>query len=245
MQIKLHRKNSPLELLVGINRPIVPSHATRLATSVKLMGQIRPIIIAYLSFIDGVYRHYIIDGQHLSHALLRFDMPMYVLEIQIKNTKELVEKIALLNASSKSWTYDDYIKAWSAVSDEYKKLQKYYHTYDFDLGTLATILSNKTAVHNGGKESISRTIKSGAFKVEDEEKSVKMLDDITDVLEILARGNRVENRYLCSEYYNFRKGLSQKYTHSTFLSNVKKNKRSLDLAIHGEDKLSNIFKRFI
>ena len=52
-----------LMLLAGINRPIIPNQVTKLAESLSKMGCIRPIVTAYISFLD-TKGWYIIDGQH-------------------------------------------------------------------------------------------------------------------------------------------------------------------------------------
>ena len=89
-------------LLVGINRPIDPSHVTKLATSVESMGIIRPVVVVRTNIIDGIMKNYILDGQHLSFVCLRLNISMPYVFVEVKDQKDLIEKIALLNASSKS-----------------------------------------------------------------------------------------------------------------------------------------------
>jgi ParB-like chromosome segregation protein Spo0J len=60
-----------LYFLSGINREITPNQVTKLCKSVKKMGIIRPVLVVSISFIDGVKRTYILDGQHLFTALTR------------------------------------------------------------------------------------------------------------------------------------------------------------------------------
>jgi hypothetical protein len=50
--------------LTGINRGINATQVTRLAASFMKICNIRPIVVAKLSFITGKVQHYIIDGQH-------------------------------------------------------------------------------------------------------------------------------------------------------------------------------------
>ena len=102
--------------LAGINRPINPSQVTKLSESLLKLGILRPIIVAEISFLTGKKTSYIIDGQHLFNAMLRNNMDIPYKVIEIKNKVELVEAIALLNASSKSWTMIDYVTSWSCVS---------------------------------------------------------------------------------------------------------------------------------
>ena len=116
--------------LAGINRPIIPYHVTKLAQALTMMGIIRPIVIANISFMSGIPGWYIVDGQHLFNALLRLGMDIPYVFIDVKDKKDLVEKIALLNASSKTWSLQDYVTAWSSLENDYVKLNNYFNIYD-------------------------------------------------------------------------------------------------------------------
>ena len=64
------------------------------------MGCLRPVVIAHLSFKELV-GNYVIDGQHLFHALIRNNMDIPFVMIDVADEQDLVEKLALLNNSSK------------------------------------------------------------------------------------------------------------------------------------------------
>ena len=237
MKIQILKKDShkSFSYLAGINRPINPSQVTKLAESIKTLGILRPIVVAELQFISGKLLKYIIDGQHAFNALLRNNMDIPYVTIKIDNKVQLVESIALLNASSKNWTLLDYITSWSCVSEDYKKLLHYYNVYDFELSELAGILTERSA--NG----ITRSLKRGELKIVNEEKNVKILDYLTDVLDILPRMNRFENKYVCSEYVQFyRKNCN--YNHQQFLTNLNKKKAKFILATQEPTKLSEMFQ---
>jgi predicted transcriptional regulator len=108
--------------------------------------------------------------------------------------------------------------------------------YDFDRGVIASVLMG-LAVDSG---SLTRKIKSGAFKIVNEKDGILLLNDLTDVLKEIPRMNRIENRYLCREYIKFRKSY-KKYNHKTFLQNLKKNADLFILATQEEDLLSEMF----
>lgn len=241
-RLKVLKKGETLSYLAGINRPIDPAQVTKLAQSIDAMGLVRPIVVTTINFIEGRDVSYIIDGQHLFNAMLRNDIPIEYVEIDVEDLKDLVEKIALLNASSKSWKLTDYILAWSAVSEEYKKLNKYFNIYDFELSTLASILSC-SSINTSGGNSITKTIKTGEFKIVDEARQVNLLDHLTDVLKIIPRMARFENRYVCSEYINFRNAVGGAYRHKEFLTNLEKNKDKFVLATQQQQKLTEIFRK--
>lgn len=225
--------------LTGINRGIIPSQVTKLVNSILKMGNIRPIVVAKLSFLSGKMEYYIVDGQHLYNALLRLGWDIPYVIIEVKDKQDLVNKIALLNSSSKTWSIQDFVTAWSSLVPDYVKLNRYFQIYDIELNITASILSNVT-VTNGSI--ISKRIKSGEFVIQDEDKNVDILNGLTDILKIIPRLNRFENRFVCSEYVNFRRTAGSSYNHKSFLKNLDKNKQKFILATHEQEQLADMFR---
>lgn len=234
-----------LKYLAGINRPIIPSHVTKLAASLDKMGVIRPVVIAEIEFIDGKKAWYIIDGQHLFNACLRNNVDIPYVFIDVKDKQDLVEKIALLNASSKSWTIQDYVTAWSSLKEDYVKLNKYFQIYDFEFTMLTAVLAgyNIGARKAGGGFSAStRKVKSGEFEILNEDAAVRLLNCLTDALRIVRRQSREENGYFCTEYISFYKNTPD-YNHKTFISKLQSNKKLFDSAMNEEGKLVELFRK--
>jgi uncharacterized ParB-like nuclease family protein len=226
--------------LTGINRGIYPSQVTKLANALLKMGNIRPVVVAKLSFITGKMAYYIVDGQHLYNALLRLGWDIPYVVIEVKDKKDLVDKIAYLNSSSKTWSVQDYVTAWSSLVPDYVKLNRYFQIYDIELNIISAILSNGNL---SSGSTISKKLKSGEFAIEDEEKNVEILNGLTDVLKIIPRLNRFENRYVCSEYVNFRRTSGCSYNHKTFIKNLDKNKQKFILATHQQEELADMFRK--
>ena len=241
MKIQTLTKNSKqsFSYLAGINRPINPSQVTKLAQSVNNMGILRPVVAAELSFIDGKKKVYIIDGQHLFNALIRNNMDIPYVLISVKDKKELVEKIALLNASSKNWSIQDYVTAWSSLSADYIKLNHYYQVYDLELSFLASVLSNNS---NNVNANASNKIKRGEFIIINEKENVQILDYVTDMLKVVPRMNRFENKYACIEYVKFLR-TTKMYNHKKFIENLAKNKKQFVLATQEDGKLVELFAK--
>lgn len=239
MKTQILTKNSKqsFSYLAGINRAINPAQVTKLAESVTKMGVIRPVVVSELAFIDGKKKFYIVDGQHLFNALIRNNMDIPYVTITIKDKTELVEKIALLNASSKNWALVDYITAWASLSADYVKLNHYYQVYDLELATIASVLQGN-AVHTD----INKKIKNGSFTIIAEKQNVQILDYITDMLKIVPRLNRFENKYVCNEYIKFIRSCKD-YNHKKFIVNLAKNKDKFTMATHGEGKLVELFTK--
>jgi hypothetical protein len=224
--------------LAGINRPINPSQVTKLAESINKMGLIRPVVITEIDFISGKKVKYIVDGQHLFNACLRNNIDIPYVTISVADKKQLVETIALLNASSKNWTMADYVLAWSSLNPDYVKLNQYFNMYDFEITVLADIFSGGIA--SGG--SISRKLKRGEFKIVNEKENIDIINNLTDLLKIVPRMNRFENRYLCTEYVKFRR-TTKEYKHDLFIKKIQKNKTKFILATQEVGKLTEMFNK--
>lgn len=235
--------NKSVKYLAGLNRSIKPSQVTILASAIDKMGIIRPVVLAEMSFIDGTKSWYIIDGQHLFNACLRNNVDVPYVFIDVKDKQDLVEKIALLNASSKSWTMQDYITAWSSLKSDYVKLNKYFQIYDFELIMIAAILNGgMISRRGGGGHPVVKKIKLGEFTIVNEEACVKLLNCLTDALRIVRRQSREENGYFCSEYVSFYNSAVD-YNHDTFISKLKSNKDLFTASMNEDGKLVELFNK--
>ena len=224
--------------LAGINRAINPGQVTKLAKSLEMMGVVRPVVIAEVSFINGKKTKYIIDGQHIFNALIRLGWEIPYVTIDVKDKKDLVEKIAMLNASSKTWTMQDYVFAWSSLKEDYVKLNHYFQVYDLEITELAAVLMGNKA----GNGSTNRILKAGQFSISNEAKNVDILNKVTDILKIVPRMNRFENKYAVREYIKFFRS-TKNYNHQTFLAKLQKNKQKFILATQEDGKLSELFEK--
>ena len=106
------------------------------------------------------------------------------------------------------------------------------------MGVLSSVLNNS----NVDGSNLVRKIKAGEFKIVDEDKNVTILNHLTDVLKVVPRMNRFENRYLCREYIKFLRN-TPKYNHSKFLDNLKRNKKEFILATQEDGKLVELFTK--
>ena len=231
--------NIKFSYLAGINRAINPSQVTKLAKSLEKMLILRPVVIAELSFLNGKMGKYIVDGQHIFNALIRLGWEIPYVTIKVHSKQDLIEKIAMLNASSKTWTMQDYVVAWSFLKEDYVKLNHYFQVYDFEITELASILNGNSSC--GG--STTRIIKSGEFKIVNEEKNVQILNNITDMLKVIPRMSRFENRYAIREYVKFMRSISN-YNHKLFIESLQKNKNKFILATQEGGKLVELFQKF-
>ncbi len=243
MNIKWAKPDSKIgfHFLSGINRPIVPSHVTKLSNSLSFMGAIRPVVCTYINFIDGVKRLYVLDGQHLINGLLRYNSDIPYIILPINDKEQLIKTIALLNSSSKPWLLKDYVIAWSSLIDDYRRLNEYHKIYDFEICVLASILSNSAISIGGGSN--SRPIKNGDFKIVNEQDNIEILKNLNECVDILDKMDRRGSKYFCNEYVKFYRS-NKSYNHTIFIKQLKLNKNNLVFAIQKEDRLLNLFNTF-
>jgi uncharacterized ParB-like nuclease family protein len=243
MNIKYVNQKNKIYFLPTANRVIIPNHVTKLANSINKWGLLRPLIVIYTNVVDGTWKYYIVDGQHTYHALNRLNMeiPYVVCHVEFDSWNKIIQCIADLNTSSKSWQFKDFIQSWATIKDDYKILFKYLERYDFEARFTAAVLADMIE-----GTTVGTAIKNGTFKIYDQAKATAILSDLTQIFHVIGfRGNRFETKYFCNEYYKFRKQVGESYVHKKFLTEVKKT-AELYQFLDGElGKLSNFFKTLL
>ena len=234
MDIKYLTKDSKkgFSLLAGINRPIIPGHVTKMCDAIKLMKRvIRPVVVARLKFIEGVEKNYIIDGQHLYNGLLRMNCKIPYVMVDIASKQELIEVIAKCNATSRSWSLNDYITAWSSIKSDYVTLNQLIKTYNLEARTIVSCY-----MPSYGK-SASTIIKKGQFKIEDKVEGDKLINQLTDCLSVITRRTSLWDieRFTNAALKVMR--TTRSYNHTTFMNYLKKNKRKLDVLLADQTEI--------
>jgi hypothetical protein len=243
MEVKYIKKDSSkgLSFLAGINRNVNPSQVTKLANAIDKMGIIRPVVTTNITFLDGKSTKYIIDGQHLYTACLRLNVDIPYTEIVVDNIQDLVEKIAMLNSSSKSWTLSDYLQSWKIINKDYIILESMFQRYDIELSQLAQILHlGYTTPSNGGGQ-ISNVLKKGSFTVKNLVQSKILLDRITDALKLVPRYDRLSNKTFISAYSLF--ASHPGYNHELTKSFLIKNKELFNLSTQDPEEFNRLFNQ--
>ena len=220
------------KFLVGINREIIPAHVSALASSILQLGILRPIVVATISFLDGVPTKYIIDGQHTFTALLRLKKDIPYVEIEISSLEQLIETIAKLNTTSKTWHLVDYINTWAYYKPEYKEFKRLFNLYNIERGILAELLHTGivTGRTQGIKESISSIIKKGKLRIINKELALQILDYVVDLREITSDLGRAEQKLIISVIIEKIKADGAGYNHEQYKKYLISIKKELILA---------------
>lgn len=235
------------KFIPAINRQVKSSHVRTMVEAITHIGAvIRPVVVCYISYFTGVKELYVLDAQHLYRALmqLELDIPYVILPGEIKTEEELIEKIAMLNNSSKAWVLEDYIQAWSCSKESYKHFRKMHEIYNTERTMLAELLHTGVVSVGrlGGNTQISSVIKRGQLQVRNEKHSTEVLKYMNDLRLIIRDLGRQEQRLVISLLIERVKADGKYYNHKAFKEQVRKHKEQLILASGDVESIRNLLR---
>ncbi len=208
--------------LTTVQRGIDNKHVSKIESSLGVMGQLRPIICARLPFIEGNQKIWVVDGQHTLEALIRRgDVIAYIL-IDIKDEKELVNKIAKLNTSAKSWALYDFVHAWAYLeaNTSYRHLLKASNAYDMSISALACCYS-RTDMRD------SEVIKNGEWELMDKVNGDILIGHLNEIFRYIPKSNRMTSRMMIESYVKMYYHQKSTYNHVSFMTYVAEMKEEI------------------
>lgn len=212
--------------VLPMNRAIDSKHVQKMIASLRLQGCLRVVICCRTNIIEGVERTYIIDGQHMATALEREGQPIPYIEITIESEEELIEKMAYLNNSSKSWDMMNYINAWKMIRPDYMKLFKWKNMYDIEITMLAII-----GVNNAGVRYSTGIVKTGNFKITNP-RAEEMCRAFNDIFLKIGKSDRaVKFQFLNA----FMQAYNPKYDHLKTMAAIEKHIKTVKLMAIGDE----------
>lgn len=218
--------------ILPMNRAIDSKHVQKMITSIRKMGVIRTVITTTTNLIEGVTKTYVIDGQHLATALEREGQVIPYIEISVESEEDLIEKMAYLNNSSKSWDLMNYINAWKMIRPDYMKLFKWKNMYDIEITMLAII-----GVNNAGFRYTTASIKTGDFKITNL-LAEQMCKDFNDIFLKIGMSDRaVKFQFLTAFMQAY-----GNYNHQKVIANLDKHLKTVKLMANGDDTATYIRK---
>jgi len=217
-KIKFTKSYNQFYLLEGINRIPDPSHIQKMVSSIRAIGVIRPIICVKIKFLDGTFKLYIIDGQHLFKGLVAENLEIPYVIIESDDKIDLVNKMAMLNNSSKSWTLLNYVNAFKMYIPDYNTLFELRDRYNIEPLMLVSICTKGTSSVVTG----SQLLKSGNFKITNTE-AQQMAKAFNDFFLKIGRADRwVKHQFL----QVFMRAWST-YDHAKSLANLDKHIKTI------------------
>lgn len=226
--------------MLPMNRPISPKHVTQMAKSVQKRGLLRPIICVSTSIVDGTRKTWIVDGQHLFHAILRLGISFKVIMVDIEDINDLVDLIATLNTTSKSWQMHDYVHCWAGLKGkaDYARLLKYKEEYKYSYTTLLMACNPNNMSH------ASRNMKEGRFTIQNRDLTETILTNLRDVFNIFPKGYKSEVSTFVQAYIGFYMNCKN-YVHHKMLDAIRVNRSrlttTLDNTVKCREELSMIY----
>lgn len=219
--------------ILPMNRAIDSKHVQKMITSIRKMGVIRCVIAVTTNIIEGIEKTYIIDGQHLATALEREGQPIPYIEVTVESEEDLIDQMAYLNNSSKSWDLMNYINAWKMIRPDYMKLFKWKNMYDIEVSMLACIATNMPSIRYG-----TQPIKNGTFAISNPkaEDMCKAFNDIFLKIGMADRGVKFQ-------FLNAFMAAYGTYDHAKVLANIDKHLKTVKLMANGDETGAYIRKQ--
>lgn len=220
--------------ILPMNRGIDSKHVQKMIASIRKMGVVRCVLAVTTDIIEGVMKTYIIDGQHLATALEREGLPIPYIEVTVESEEDLIDKMAYLNNSSKSWDMMNFINAWKMIRPDYMKLFKWKNMYDIEITMLAMIGVNNSAIRYS-----TGVIKTGQFQITNPQAEImcKAFNDI--FLKIGMSDRAVKFQFLNA----FLQAFNPKYDHDKTMAAIDKHLKTVKLMAIGDETGSFIRKQ--
>lgn len=220
--------------VLPMNRGIDSKHVQKMITSLRMQGCKRTVQCCTTNIIEGEWKTYIIDGQHLATALEREGQVIPYIETQIGSEEELITQMAFLNNSSKSWDLMNYINAWKMIRPDYMKLFKWKNMYDLEISMVACIATNMPSIRYG-----TQPIKNGTFAISNPhaEDMCRTFNDI--FLQIGMVERNVKFQFLNA----FMAAYGKTYDHNTVMKSIGKHMKTIKLMANGDETGAYIRKQ--
>lgn len=219
--------------VLPMNRAIDSKHVQKMIASMRKIGVVRTVITTTTNIIEGTMKTYIIDGQHLATALERECLPIPYIERSVESEEELIEIMAYMNNSSKSWDMMDFINAWKMIRPDYMKLFKWKNMYDIEVTMLAMIAINNIAIRHN-----TSIIKTGNFIITNPQ-AEQMCKDFNEIFIKIGNVDRPVK-------FQFLHAFIQAYgkcSHQKIMLNIDKHIKTVKLIANSEESGTYIRKR--
>ncbi|TXG82770.1 MAG: hypothetical protein E6R13_04510 [Spirochaetes bacterium] len=154
------------------NRVVKKQHVKLMQESVLRHGCLRLVVVVW----DDVLEKYIVvDGQHLSRALMALNRPIECHVVDCETDEDLTQLMIDLNNISKSWKPMDYVHGWAETGNkDYIFLRNVLLKNTLQLSVVLMAYSQKRRMIT------TKDMREGTFKIVDKEYGTKLLSNIRD-----------------------------------------------------------------
>ncbi len=173
------------------NRKVSQKHVKSIMASVQKNGVMGFVTVAITNVIDGVMRKYIVDGQHRYWAFRNLGIPILFTYTYAESKRQLVELIATLNNTSKSWSLKNYLNAWESVdSENYGSITKYMETTKLQITVLLEAFSGLSR-----KPATDRFMR-GTFEIKDKALGEHHIHNILELRKYISKSRNLYSALL-------------------------------------------------
>lgn len=166
-----------------------------LIDSMNKKGFVVPILIVKTDLITGKKEPFIVDGQNRAITAAFLDIPFYAVEVDIdfESLDELVEYVAELNSTHKSWKLDNYVEAYAYLNYKpYKKLLSITQKTYFTIPTVAVMLYGTRS-----NSVVKQKIENGDFVIN----QLKETENTLRIVAELSKHERFTSRMVLALHY--------------------------------------------
>ena len=213
-------------LLLPFNRGAKTKQADKLSNSISNYGILRFPVLIKAKLNKSKISYWIADGQHMIAALTKLDhSSVECIIIETEDIAEIVNIMATLNNVNLKWTLDNYVDAYSALSNkQYETLKAHKFSTGLNCAISAIILG----------EASTQSIKNGTFKATAKDAD-KVTADLIDVISFLGTNN---SKFM-KAFIKFRRSPNVDYNHKKFMQKLAQNKSKVKL-VHDEAAMKEI-----
>jgi hypothetical protein len=189
------------------NRDIRTNHVSKMQKSVMRHGCLRLVIVVWDKKLE---KYIIVDGQHLSKALMSINRNSECQIVDCKDESEMTQLMIDLNNTSQSWRPNDYIHNWAeSGKEDYILVRKAIQRNTMQLTVVLMAYAQKR------RNVATNEMKEGTFKIVDANYGDKLIDQIRDCNNFIS-SSRAVNEALVQVMLN-----TKKYNHKRMLKNLR------------------------
>lgn len=178
------------------NRKIIWSHVHEIKNSIRENGILSYPLMIYTNIIDGIWKYWIIDGQHRFKAFELLGLPIRFTLYEKQSGEavtlyDIVRLVARVNNTARKWSIHQYLKAWSSLNiEEYKMISSQYEETKIPINVLLQAYSGKT------RQRATILFTAGEYRTTDRENGENYVRHLVELKHLTAKSTAVQSAFL-------------------------------------------------
>jgi len=178
------------------NRKIVWSHVYEIRDSIRENGILSYPLMIYTNIIDGIWKYWIIDGQHRFKAFELLGCPIRFTLYEKQSGEpitlyDIVRLVARVNNTARKWSIHQYLKAWASLNiEEYQAISSVYQKTRIPINVLLQAYSGKT------RQRATVLFTAGEYTMADRENGQNYVKHLVALKQLTVRSTTVQSALL-------------------------------------------------